>query len=132
MLWSPDYVALEYPADMKNANTARTLIGYYNALLMLCDRMDIESIELRPSQIKKMVTGDGRAHKDKVAEVICELLHLEPQKVIKVIHTSKAVRKPIKNYLNPKDDKPVKEFLYDETDAIAIAYCGWRNVKHEL
>ena len=91
------HLSLETPFLYKNAATFLKL-GYVRGILyLISEQNSLILFEFSPSEIKQRTTGNGRASKEQVAEVIIRLFKIK---------------------------KPQKD---DTTDALACAYCGLQN-----
>lgn len=79
---------------MKNGRNKSANIMYTNmatgAIYLLCERRKIEMYEFAPTTVKKVLTNNGRADKDEVAEAMKDLL--KKYKVdVKTNHESDAI-----------------------------------------
>ena len=106
----PDVICIEIPHDMTNGRTSMILIGYYTILLLAAFKKAVDVIQVHPTSMKKLVTGSGKAERDDVALAISILLGIEVNEI----------RRPV---LYAKKEG-VKNYLYDEADALALAYWG--------
>ena len=106
----PDVICIEIPHDMTNGRTSMILIGYYTILLLTAFKKAVDVIQVHPTSMKKLVTGSGKAEKDDVALAMSILLGIEVNEI----------RRPV---LYAKKEG-VKNYLYDEADALALAYWG--------
>lgn len=118
--YKPDWIALERPVDKLNGSTTEVLIGYYNTLLMACHTMKLNNIGIIPTSMKKKLTGDGRAHKDKVADWVAKKFNIDKDIIAPPIYYKS------KNFI--KQGKLIKDRVFDESDAIALAYFAWLEV----
>jgi crossover junction endodeoxyribonuclease RuvC len=79
--YSPDEVAIENPFYAQNIKTAITLGQVRGATLVAVASHDCSLFEYSPLEIKKAVTGYGRADKDQVKTMVKALLHIEDEKI---------------------------------------------------
>jgi Holliday junction resolvasome RuvABC endonuclease subunit len=107
----PDMIAIEYPSDMANAETARLLVGYYTINKLIAMIMGIKIRECYISSVRKVVTGTGRAEKVTVCDSLCTKLGIARKKLETPIYIKQGKRKG-----------QVKCYLYDESDALALCY----------
>lgn len=114
--YKPEVLCTEIPHDLTNGRTTRLLTGYYSILLKEAFRNYAEELELHPSSVKKMVTGDGRAEKWDVADALSVKMDIP-------IETLRVPKYYIKNCkFGKKGD--IRGYVYDESDAVALAYAG--------
>lgn len=72
----PDGAFLESIFHAKSARSA-LILGHARGVAMLaCERAGLSVLEISPSEVKKAVSGSGRAEKSQVAEMIRVLLGL--------------------------------------------------------
>ena len=71
--YKPDEIRCETPYIGTNAQTGLNLAYVRGALLVLCERLDVPMVSLAPQQIKKALTGSGRAGKEDVAAALVEM-----------------------------------------------------------
>lgn len=94
----PDYIALE-SVFLQSDLLAILKISYVRGIVMsLAGARSIKVVEVAPTNVKKCLTGNGRSGKDSVREMLTHVLQL------------------------PKERQKFSSF--DESDALAIAYCG--------
>jgi crossover junction endodeoxyribonuclease RuvC len=79
--YSPDEVAIENPFYAQNIKTAITLGQVRGATLVAVASHDCSLFEYSPLEIKKAVTGYGRADKNQVNTMVKALLHIENKKI---------------------------------------------------
>jgi len=79
--YSPDEVAIENPFYAQNIKTAITLGQVRGATLVAIASQDCSLHEYSPLEIKKAVTGYGRADKNQVKTMVKALLHIEDEKI---------------------------------------------------
>jgi crossover junction endodeoxyribonuclease RuvC len=70
-------VAVEEVFFRKNLTTGVRLIEARGMILLTLSRFQINPIEVAPTSLKKMITGNGRAEKKQIQSVIKKLLKLE-------------------------------------------------------
>jgi crossover junction endodeoxyribonuclease RuvC len=75
--WQPDAVAMEKPIYCQNMKTA-LLLGQAGGMAMLAAaEAGLEVTEFTPLEVKKAITGSGRAGKDQVLRMVRALLALD-------------------------------------------------------
>jgi crossover junction endodeoxyribonuclease RuvC len=92
LLHQPDSVAIEEIFFSKNQKTAMLVAHVRGAILYLLEELGVPFAEYNPSAIKIAVTGEGRAEKRQVIDMLPKLITI-----------------------------PEKKLLDDEYDAIAVA-----------
>ncbi len=92
--WKPEVMAIEELFFAQNKTTAMATAHARGTIMTAAARQGVEVFEYTPSQVKKAVTGVGRAEKSQVSLMVKILLNLETE---------------------PKPD--------DAADALAIAIC---------
>ncbi len=79
--WSPDTVAVEQAFFAKNAKTALVLGHARGVILLAVSQSGAKLIEPTPTEVKKVVTGNGHATKDQVEYMVRALLKLPPDQI---------------------------------------------------
>ena len=79
--YSPDEVAIENPFYAQNIKTAFALGQVRGATLVAVASHDCSLFEYSPLEIKKAVTGYGRADKNQVKAMVKALLNIEEKKI---------------------------------------------------
>lgn len=104
----PDMLVIEKPAHMRNANISRFLIGLVALEKLIAEEYDAKVIEVVPTSLKKVITGNGKAEKKDVAMSVLERYKgiLEP--------------KDIEEYEYYKKDGSIRKIHYDKADAVAL------------
>jgi crossover junction endodeoxyribonuclease RuvC len=69
----PDFVAIEKLFFTTNAKTAMTVAEARGAILLACARAGCSVVEITPNQVKVALTGDGKADKRAVWEMVRRL-----------------------------------------------------------
>jgi crossover junction endodeoxyribonuclease RuvC len=101
-VYKPTHAAVELSFVAENPKTALILGHARGVILSEAYQAGLVISEISATEVKKMIAGDGRAHKKSVAQIISTLL-----------------------------DVDVEKLPYDATDAMAIAYAqalknkGW-------
>jgi crossover junction endodeoxyribonuclease RuvC len=72
----PDEVAVEGLFHGKNARSALILGHARGVVLLAAERAAIPVAEISPAEVKRAVTGTGRATKPQVGAMVARLLHL--------------------------------------------------------
>ncbi len=75
--WKPDVMAIEELFFAQNKTTAMATAHARGAIIVAAAKHDVEVFEYTPSQVKKAVTGVGRADKEQVQLMVKVLLNLE-------------------------------------------------------
>ncbi len=97
-LWKPDVIAVERVVSQHNVRTVMGTGQAAGVALLLAAKAGIPVMMHTPSEVKASVTGNGRANKVQVAQMVQKILNLE------------SIPKPV-----------------DATDALALAICNiWR------
>lgn len=97
-LWKPDVIAIERVFSQHNVRTVMGTGQAAGIALLLAAKAGIPVMMHTPSEVKASVTGNGRANKVQVAQMVQKILNLE------------SIPKPV-----------------DATDALALAICNiWR------
>ena len=79
--WNPDIVAVEQAFFAKNAKTALTLGHARGVILLEAFNSGAKVVEVTPTEVKKVVTGNGHATKDQVEYMVRILLKLPADKI---------------------------------------------------
>ena len=74
--YKPDRAAAEQIIFVRNVRAAVALAQARGALVAACDLAGLEVDEFGPTEVKKAITGRGRAAKPQVAEMVTRLLNL--------------------------------------------------------
>ena len=97
-LWKPDVIAIERVFSQHNVRTVMGTGQAAGVAFLLAAKAGIPVVMHTPSEVKASVTGNGRANKVQVAQMVQKILNLE------------SIPKPV-----------------DATDALALAICNiWR------
>lgn len=109
----PDLLCIEKAQDMTNAVSARQLIGYYSVLLLLGKQLGIETLECHPMTVKKVIAGNGRADKEMMVQTLISKYNIPIEHIkIPVYYKKKGM------------EGQIKEYLYDGSDAVGLAFYG--------
>ncbi len=73
----PDLVAIEKLFFTTNAKTAMEVAEARGAILLVCARSGVRVVELTPGQVKLAVTGNGRADKRAVEQMVIRLTNMK-------------------------------------------------------
>jgi len=106
----PDYVALEKPMAMRNAEVARKLIEVYAACKLAAEMHDVPVVEVTPQLAKMYTAGHARAEKEDVARAIQAQFKLPFDSIAPPVY-----------YKDKKRKGQIKERLWDVSDSMAIA-----------
>lgn len=107
--YKPDMVALETPSHLRNAKILRYLIGLHTAVVMACVELNIKTVDVIPTTMKKFIVGDGRADKSQVAYALTHKHGFDGKDIL------------IPIYYKTKPNT-IKDMIYDVSDATALAY----------
>lgn len=77
LAYKPDAFAIEELFFARNTTTAFGTAQARGVLLLAAAQMNVPIFEYKPAQIKKAVTGYGRAEKHQVQEMVQRLLNLK-------------------------------------------------------
>lgn len=72
----PDAVAIENVFHGRNTRTALVLGHARGVLMVVAERARVPVVEITPAEVKRAVTGSGRATKDQVGAMVARLLNL--------------------------------------------------------
>jgi crossover junction endodeoxyribonuclease RuvC len=75
--WKPDLAVLEKLYFQKNVKTAIDVAEARGVILLTLAEEGIEVLEPTPSELKLAITGDGKADKLQMRDMLCHLLHVE-------------------------------------------------------
>lgn len=118
--YKPDVLCCEKPNDRTNGATTMILVGYYTTLLKHAFSLNIEALELHPTSVKKMITGNGFADKSDVGHKLAERFNINPEEImIPVYYKRNCV---IKGAFHEAGD--IRKYMYDPSDALALATVG--------
>jgi crossover junction endodeoxyribonuclease RuvC len=73
----PDAVAIENVFHGSNTRTALVLGHARGVIMVVAERAGIPVAEITPAEVKRAVTGSGRATKDQVGAMVARLLRLK-------------------------------------------------------
>lgn len=76
--YSPDIVSIEQLFFSTNVKTAITVAQARGVILLACAQQNIPVISYSPLQIKKTITGDGKADKHQIQFMLKKLLPATP------------------------------------------------------
>ena len=105
--YKPDEIHIETPFFGKNGQSSLNLAYVRGAHLVLSERLDVCLISFAAQEIKKALTGSGRAGKDEIAA-----------ELTKIYKDDKVFLK-----IGPFSDKNNKNKTSDIYDALAAASC---------
>jgi len=76
--WRPNLLVLEEVFVLKQYPKAAIRLGEVRGVIYLAaQEMDIPVIEVRPTEVKSALTGSGRADKEQIKKMICQILKIE-------------------------------------------------------
>lgn len=87
----PDELAIEAPFYGKNVQSMLKLGRAQGVAMAAALSRDIPIAEYAPLAVKQAVTGNGRASKEQVANMIKHILKIEPEKMSAVLDASDAL-----------------------------------------
>lgn len=73
----PSVMAIEKLFFSRNVTTAISVAQARGVILLLAEQQKLEIVEFTPLQIKQSITGDGRAKKSQVQQMVKVMLGLE-------------------------------------------------------
>jgi len=73
----PEVMVVEQLFFAKNVTTAMTVSQARGVILLLAEQLSLRLVEFTPLQIKQSMTGDGRADKKQVQEMVRVVLNLQ-------------------------------------------------------
>lgn len=73
----PDALALENVFHGRNTRTALVLGHARGVIMVVAERAGVPVAEITPAEVKRAVTGTGRATKDQVGAMVMRLLNLK-------------------------------------------------------
>ena len=120
-IYKPEIVVLE------KINVAGTKFGGDNVIklaqlqaiiIAIAQNYNCKIIYVNPTSMKKHITGNGRAEKREVAEVVADFCGLNPNHICVPVHFKR------------KDG--IKTYLADESDAIALGIYATKGLKAHL
>lgn len=79
--WNPDHIAIEQAFYGKNVKTALTLGHARGVILLAARQCGAHIIEPTPTEVKKVVTGNGHATKEQVEYMVRVMLKLPSQEI---------------------------------------------------
>lgn len=68
--WKPDILAIEKLYFAKNTKTALSVAETRGAILLITSLAGLEVYEYTPLEVKKVITGDGRADKTQIKKML--------------------------------------------------------------
>lgn len=74
---NPEVMVVEKLFFARNVTTAMSVSQARGVVLLLCRQMNLKLVEFTPLQIKQSTTGNGRADKKQVQEMVRALLNLK-------------------------------------------------------
>ena len=120
----PDELAIEAPFYGKNVQSMLKLGRAQGVAMAAALARDIPIAEYAPLAIKQAVTGNGRASKEQVANMLKHILHIPEDKMIDVLDATDALAVALTHFYEtgkPKAGKTVKsweQFLKQNPDRI--------------
>lgn len=113
--YSPEEVHIETPFIGTNSRTGIELAQCRGVILLLCEAFDIPLVNFAPQEVKKKITGNGRAEKSLVAS-----------EIIKIFKEDDKIKE-----IGPFSDKNNKNKTSDIYDALAVAYVNKEDLENE-
>jgi Holliday junction resolvasome RuvABC endonuclease subunit len=92
--------AIERQYSDKNPQSAFVLVSFYSIFLLLSESLNVKCVGMLPTQVKKIISGDGLCNKD--------FLRMALERQFGIL---------------------IDAFSHDETDAIAIALAALLDYK---
>jgi crossover junction endodeoxyribonuclease RuvC len=76
--WGPELLVVEEVFVLKEFPKAAILLGEVRGVIYLAaQEMEIDVMEVKPTEVKSALTGSGRAGKDQVKKAIRRILRIE-------------------------------------------------------
>lgn len=76
--WRPNLLVLEEAFVLRQFPKAAIQLGKVIGVICLtAQEMDIPVVEVRPTEVKSALTGNGRADKEQMKKAICQILRIE-------------------------------------------------------
>jgi len=97
--WEPDILAMEAVIYHKNPSTAIVMGAARGVVLLAAAQAGLKVVEISPTQVKKSITGTGRADKSSVKFMIQRIFNIK---------------------------KPISEHA---ADSLAVAWCASQNTR---
>lgn len=76
----PEHVALESVFVSKNPRNTLRLGEVRAAVILACTRAEVPFADYAPREVKQNITGSGAANKTLVADMVCRILKIKPEK----------------------------------------------------
>lgn len=121
----PDEVALEAPFFGKNVQSMLKLGRAQGVAMAACLARDVPIAEYAPRLIKMAVTGNGRASKEQVANMLQHLLHMTKDQMPDFLDATDALAVALTHFYEtskpslPKGPKSWADFIAKNPDKIA-------------
>lgn len=106
----PDCVALEAPKDNRGFTTTQRLTELVGCLKYTCMNLGVPFSEIPPSTMKLIVTGNGWATKEEVANRISKLLNVSMEEIVGTTYYKQGIKKG-----------QIKSYILDGSDALGLA-----------
>ena len=94
----PDELAIEAPFYGKNVQSMLKLGRAQGVAMAAALARDIPIVEYAPLKVKQVVTGNGRASKEQVANLLCYILKLDKDKLPSVLDATDAMAVALTHY----------------------------------
>jgi Holliday junction resolvasome RuvABC endonuclease subunit len=113
---APDKIVVETPNDTTGFNKILLSRAYYTNVIHLAYQYNIELIDCHAMTLKKAVAGSGRAEKVNVCDALVKRYNVPRERIEIPVYYTAAYKK------DENGNPLVKNYLYDESDATALAY----------
>lgn len=98
----PDELAIEAPFYGKNVQSMLKLGRAQGVAIAAALSRDIPIAEYAPLKVKQVVTGNGGASKEQVANMLCHILKLEKEKLPSMLDATDALAVALTHYYESK------------------------------
>lgn len=123
--YHPTEVAIEAPFFGKNVQSMLKLGRAQGVAMAAVLSRDIPITEYAPLKIKQSVTGNGRASKEQVANMVQRILNIAPSEMPSLLDATDAIAAAVTHFYEsgkpqlPKSSKNWADFLRQNPDRIA-------------
>lgn len=120
----PDELAIEAPFYGKNVQSMLKLGRAQGVAMAAALARDIPIAEYAPLKVKQVVTGNGQASKEQVANMLCYILKMEKEKLPSVLDATDALAVALTHYYESRKPsaasgaKNWEQFLKQHPDRI--------------
>lgn len=108
----PGLVSLEAPKNNRGFSVTQKLTEMIGCIKMVCMETQTPFIEIIPSSMKKIITGNGWASKEEVARTLSDRFEIPYEELVYVTYYIQGLKKG-----------QVKSYITDASDALGLAVC---------